>query len=286
VTALAPTLEAFFTERLARQRRASDHTIAAYRDTWRLLLAFTASRAGTPPSRLDIADLDAAAVSAFLDHLEKDRGNSIRTRNARLAAIHSAFSYAALRHPEHAALIARVLAIPAKRADKALVTYLTQAEADALLAAPDRATRTGRRDHAWILLAVQTGLRASELTALTCRDVHLGTGAYVACHGKGRKDRITPLTPATVTTLRAWLAERSGGPGDPLFTTIRGGPMSRDALQQRLTLYATAAGKNCPTLTSKNVTPHVLRHYVDGCVMWPAAASPLVAEPRVLVPVT
>jgi integrase/recombinase XerD len=260
VTAIAATMQAFFTERLIAQRRASPHTITAYRDTLRLLLGFAAQRTRTSPCRLDIADLDAPMISAFLDHLEHQRGNTIRSRNARLAAIHSLFSFAALRHPEHAADIARVLAIPPKRSDQTIVTFLTSTETEALLAVPDRATRTGRRDHAWILLAIQTGLRASELTALTRRDVHLGTGAYVACHGKGRKNRITPLTPGTVTTLRAWLAERAGTPDDPLFTTIRGGPMSRDALQQRLTLYATAARRTCPTLTSKNVTPHVLRH--------------------------
>jgi integrase/recombinase XerD len=260
VTAIAVTMQAFFTERLISQRRASPHTIAAYRDTLRMLVTFAAKRTGTAPSRLDIADLDAPAISAFLDHAERGRGNSIRTRNARLAAIHSLFSYAALRHPEHAADIERVLAIPPKRADQTIVTFLTDPEAEALLAAPDRATRTGRRDHAWILLAIQTGLRASELTAMTCQDVHLGTGAYAACHGKGRKDRITPLTPGTVTTLRAWLTERAGNPGDPLFDTIRGGPMTRDALQQRLTIHATAAAASCPSLTGKNVTPHVLRH--------------------------
>jgi integrase/recombinase XerD len=260
MTAIAATMQAFFTERLIGQRRASTHTIAAYRDTLRLLLGFTAARTGTPPCRLDIAWLDAPLIAAFLDHIEHKRGNSIRTRNARLAAIHSLFGFAALRHPEHAADIARVLAIPAKRGDQTIVTFLTDDEASALLAAPDRATRTGRRDHAWILLAIQTGLRASEITSLTCKDVHLGTAPYVACHGKGRKDRITPLTPGTVTTLRAWLAERAGRPDDPLFDTIRGGPMSHDALQQRLTLHAAAAGQSCPGLTSKNVTPHVLRH--------------------------
>jgi integrase/recombinase XerD len=260
MTAIAATMQAFFTERLIGQRRASTHTIAAYRDTLRLLLGFTAARTGTPPCRLDIAELDAPLIAAFLDHIEHKRGNSIRTRNARLAAIHSLFGFAALRHPEHAADIARVLAIPAKRGDQTIVTFLTDDEASALLAAPDRATRTGRRDHAWILLAIQTGLRASEITSLTCKDVHLGTAPYVACHGKGRKDRITPLTPGTVTTLRAWLAERAGRPDDPLFDTIRGGPMSHDALQQRLTLHAAAAGQSCPGLTSKNVTPHVLRH--------------------------
>jgi integrase/recombinase XerD len=260
VTAIAATVQAFFIERLAQQRRASPHTISAYRDTLRLLLGFAAIRAGASPCRLDFADLDAPVISAFLDHLEHERGNSIRSRNARLAAIHSLFAYAALRHPEHAADIDRVLAIPPKRGDQTIVTFLTETETSALLAAPDRATRTGRRDHAWILLAVQTGLRASELTALTCSDVHLGNSAYVACHGKGRKDRITPLTPGTVTTLRAWLAERGGAPGDPLFVTSRGGPMSNDALQQRLTVYAPAAARSCPSLASKNITPHVLRH--------------------------
>jgi integrase/recombinase XerD len=260
MTAIAATMQAFFTERLIGQRRASPHTIASYRDTLRLLLGFTAARTGTPPCRLDIAELDAPLIAAFLDHIEHQRGNCIRTRNARLAAIHSLFGFAALRHPEPAADIARVLAIPAKRGDQTIVTFLTDDEASALLAAPGRATRTGRRDHAWILLAIQTGLRASEFTSLTCKDVHLGTAAYVACHGKGRKDRITPLTPGTVTTLRAWLAERAGRPDDPLFDTIRGGPMSHDALQQRLTLHAAAAGQSCPALTSKNVTPHVLRH--------------------------
>ena len=260
MTAIAATMQAFFTERLIAQRRASPHTVTAYRDTLRLLLGFAAQRTRTSPCRLDIADLDAPMISAFLDHLEHQRGNTIRSRNARLAAIHSLFSFAALRHPEHAADIARVLAIPPKRSDQTIITFLTSTETEALLAVPDRATRTGRRDHAWILLAIQTGLRASELTALTRRDVHLGAGAYVACHGKGRKNRITPLAPGTVTTLRAWLAEHGGTPDDPLFTTIRGGPMSRDALQQRLTLYATAARRTCPTLTSKNVTPHVLRH--------------------------
>jgi site-specific recombinase XerD len=260
VTAIAATMQAFFTERLIAQRRASPHTITAYRDTLRLLLGFAAERTRISPCRLDIADLDAPLIAAFLDHIEHQRGNSIRTRNARLAAVRSLFAFAALRHPEHAADIARVLAIPAKRGDQAIVTFLTDPEAEALLAAPDPAARTGRRDHAWIQLAIQTGLRASELTALTCRDVRLGPGAYVACHGKGRKDRITPLTPATVTTLRAWLAERAATPGDPLFPTSRGEPMSRDALQQRLNLHATAARRSCPSLTSKNVTPHVLRH--------------------------
>jgi site-specific recombinase XerD len=260
VTALAPTLQAFFTERLTRQRRASECTIAAYRDTWRMLLGHAARRTGKPPSRLDFTDLDAPAISAFLDHLENDRGNSIRTRNARLAAIHSAFSYAALHHPEHAALIARVLAIPAKRTDKAIITWLTGQEADALLAAPDRATRTGRRDHALLHLAVITGLRVSELTALTRADLHLGTGPHVTCHGKGRKQRVTPLTAPAVAILREWLKELPAGPAQILFPGRTGRRLSRDAVERRLSLHTTAAAARCPSLASKTITPHVLRH--------------------------
>jgi site-specific recombinase XerD len=260
MTALAPTLQAFFTDRLALQRQASSHTIAAYRDAVRMLIVFAAQQAGKTPSRLDIADLDAPMIGAFLNHLENDRGNSIRTRNARLAAIHSLFQYAALRHPEHAADIQRVLAIPPKRYDKTLITYLTEEEITALLAAPDLTAWTGRRDQALLLLACQTGLRATELTSLTAGDVHLGTGAHVSCLGKGRKQRITPLTPATVTVLRAWLAERGGLPADPLFTTRRGTPLSRDALERRIAKYTAIAARWCPALREKKVSPHVLRH--------------------------
>jgi site-specific recombinase XerD len=184
VTTIAPTVQAFFTDRLARQRQASPHTIAAYRDTLRLLLVFAATQTGNQVSRLDIADLDAPLIAAFLDHLEHDRGNTIRTRNARLAAIHSLFRFAALRHPEHAADIQRVLAIPSKRSDRAIVTFLTDDEVDALLASPDPTTWTGRRDHALLLLAAQTGLRASELTTLTCADIHLGTARTAAATAK------------------------------------------------------------------------------------------------------
>ena len=260
MTALAPILQAFFTDRLARQRHASTHTIAAYRDTWRLLLGYASATTGAQPSQLDLADLDAPLIGAFLDHLEADRGNSARTRNARLAAVHSLFRYAALRCPEHAATIARVLAIPPKRFDKALVTWLTEPEIAALLAAPDRSTWAGRRDHALILLAAQTGLRISELTGLTTSDVHLGTGAHVSCTGKGRKQRITPLTATTVTVLRTWLAERGGQPGQPLFPTRTGGQLSRDAIEHRLARHTAAAAAHCPSLNAKTVTMHTLRH--------------------------
>ena len=260
MTALAPTLEAFFSSRLIDEKGVSPHTIAAYRDTFRLLLCFAQQRIGTPPSKLTIEDLDASLIAAFLDHLEHDRGNSTRTRNARLAAIHSMFRYAALKHPEHAALIARVLAIPTKRHDRAIISHLTAEEVGALLAAPDRARWIGRRDHTLITLAIQTGLRVTELTSLCCQDVHLGTGAHVTTSGKGRKHRATPLTKQTVAVLRSWLQERDGQPDQPLFPTSRGRALSRDAIALLLTKHTTTASSKCPTLTAKTVSPHVLRH--------------------------
>lgn len=260
MTDLAPTLQAFFTDRLARQRNASPHTIAAYRDTLRMLVGYAATRAGVAPHRLTIDQLDATTIGGFLDHLEHDRGNSIRTRNARLAAIHSLFRFAAHAHPEHAATIARVLAIPPKRCDHAVVTYLTDAEVTALLNAPDTATHTGRRDHALLTLAVQTGLRVSELIGLSVADVHLGTGAHVSCHGKGRKDRTTPLTTDTTRTLHEWLAENPTDPDAALFPGRTGRRLSRDAIEHRLIIYTAAAALDCPSLQSKRVTAHVLRH--------------------------
>ena len=260
MSALAPVMEGFFTERLIGQRRASAHTVASYRDTFRLLLGFAHDRTGKAPSKLSLEDLDAALVGAFLDHLERERHNSVRTRNNRLAAIHSLFAYAALRHPEHAALIQRVLAIPAKRMDRQLVCFLTSDEVDALLAAPDRDTWIGRRDHALLLVAIQTGLRVSELTALTCGDLELGTGAHLRCHGKGRKERITPLTAEACAVLRVWLAERRGDTPDTVFPSRRGGPLSSDAVAVLVARHARAAGSQCPSLVTKTVTPHVLRH--------------------------
>jgi site-specific recombinase XerD len=260
MSALAPTLEAFFTERLIRQLQASPNTISAYRDTMRLLLGFTAQRTAKQPSELEVDDLDAPLIGAFLDHLEGERGNGVRTRNARLAAIRSLFRYAALRHPEHAATIERVLAIPVKRFQRNLVTFLTEEEVEALLAAPDQATWTGRRDRAMLMLAVQTGLRASELTGLTCGDLQLGRGPHVGCVGKGRKQRITPLTAATVAVLRGWLAERGGQAKEPLFPTRVGGALSRDGLERRIAKHVGRAALSCPSLRDKRVTAHVLRH--------------------------
>jgi integrase/recombinase XerD len=260
MTAVAPILEAFFTDHLMTQRQASTHTVAAYRDTFRLLLSFAHQRLGKTPALLDMTDLDVPLISGFLQHLETERGNSPTTRNARLAAIHSLFAYAALRLPEHAGLITRVLAMPPKRHDRTGVSYLTDQEAAALLAAPNRDTWTGRRDHALLHTTVQTGLRVSELTGLRCQDTHLGIGPHLRCHGKGRKHRCTPLTNPTVTVLREWLTERAGADPDPLFCTRRGGPLSRDAVEHLLAKHVTAAARTCPTLRTKRISPHTLRH--------------------------
>jgi site-specific recombinase XerD len=260
MTDLAPILQGFFTDRLARQKKASPNTVTAYRDSCKLLLSFAQAKTGKAPSRLSLADLDATLVGAFLAHLEDQRGNGTATRNARLAAIHSLFSYAAPRAPEHATVISQVLAIPPRRRERAIVSYLTPEETDALLAAPDRQTWHGRRDHALLLLAVQTGLRVSELTGLTRQDTHLGAGPHVRCHGKGRKDRATPLTSQVVRVLRTWLAELGPGPGMPLFPAQAGGRLSRDAVERLVTKHATAAAGSCPPIKEKHVTPHTLRH--------------------------
>ncbi len=260
MTSLAPVLEAFFTERLLTQRRVSPHTVASYRDTFRLLLIFAQQRTGKTPSRLELADLDAPLIGAFLDDLEHSRGNSVRTRNARLVAVHSLFRYAALREPADAAVIQRVLSIPCKRFEKAIVSFFTAEEAAALLAAPDRGTWIGRRDHALLLTLFQTGLRVSELTGLRCQDICLGKGAHLRCHGKGRKERSTPLTSQTAAVLRSWIRDLRGGPDSPLFPSRRRGPLSRDAVERLVGKYASTAAKRCPSLRGKPISPHVFRH--------------------------
>jgi site-specific recombinase XerD len=260
MSALAPTLQAFFTDRLVRQRHCSPRTVAAYRDTFRLLLGFVRLQTGKVPSALDWNDLDVPTISAFLDHLETDRHNSPRTRNARLAAIRSLFRYASLRHPEHAALIQRVLAIPQKRFEKKDISFLTPVEIEALLDAPDITRWEGRRDRALMLLAIQTGLRLSELIGLDCGDVRLDTAPHVRCYGKGRKERCVPLTKSTVAALRAWLRERQGRLDDPLFPTRTGRRLSPDAVERRVAGYAATAAARVPSLAHKHLTPHVLRH--------------------------
>jgi site-specific recombinase XerD len=260
VSPLAPALQAFFTQRLITQRDASPQTIAAYRDTFRLLLRFAQKQTGRQPFQLDLEDLDAPLIGAFLTHLELGRGNSPRTRNARLGAIHSFYRFAALEYPEHAHTIARIMAIPTKRHQRNTVSYLDTGEITALLAAPDRRTWLGRRDHALLVLMIQTGIRVSELTGLRIGDVHLGVGAHIRVTGKGRKMRSPTLTRETVAVVRAWIKERHGQPDQPLFPTRQGGPLSRYTVGAIVTRHASTAAVNCPSLTAKRTTPHTLRH--------------------------
>lgn len=241
-------LQSFFTDRLMRQRQASPNTITSYRDAFCLLFKFVRQRLNKQPSMLDIEDLDAPLIVDFLCWLEKERGNSARTRNSRLAAIHSFYKYAALRMPIHSGVFQRVLAIPGKCFDRAPVEYLTRTEAEALLAAPDQGTWGGRRDQTLLLLALQTGLRVSELVGLDCQDVVLDRGAHVRCKGKGRKERCTPLRKEIVKVLRNWLHERKGRPAAPLFTNARGNQLSRDGVEYILRKHVSTAAKQCPSL--------------------------------------
>lgn len=253
-------LQGFFTERLTRQRRASPHTIASYRDTFRLLLRFAQTRLGKPPTQLDFEQIDAPLVAAFLDDQEKGRGISARSRNLRLTAIRSFFRYAAFEAPAHADQIQRVLAIPSQRLTRTQVGFLTHVEVDALLAAPDRRTWSGRRDYALLLVAVQAGLRLSELTGV-CRDaVFLGSGAHIRVLGKGRKERATPLTRQTAAVLKAWLREIPTSADTVVFPNARGARLSPDGVQYLLAKHVKAAARDCPSLAQKRVTPHVLRH--------------------------
>ena len=258
---LAPTLEYFFTDRLVKQQRVSPATIASYRDSLRMLLTYAQEHTGKTPARLDWADLDETMISGFLDSLETERLNSPRTRNLRLTAIRSLVNYGSLRHPEHAALFQRVLAIPPKRFEQALVSFLTAEEIDALVDAPDLDRWEGRRDRSLLLVAVRTGLRVSEITGLNCDNVTLGTGASVHCEiGKGRKQRAVPLNAGTSTTLADWMAERHGQHGEPLFPTRTGRRLSSDAVQRLVRKHASIAADRCPSLCNKRLHPHVLRH--------------------------
>jgi len=257
---LSMLIERFFTERLIRQKRVSPHTIASYRDTFRLLLRFAERRLRTPPSDLELQHLDAPLIGAFLDDLESHRSASARTRNLRLTAIRSFFRFISFEEPAHSAHIQRVLAIPVKRHARRLVEFLTRPEIEALLAAPDRTTWVGRRDHALLLLAVQTGLRLSELTGLDREAVSLTRGAHVRCIGKGRKERCTPLTQHTVATLKAWLHEPCRNDVRPLFPTIHGGRLSSDAVQYLLKKHVATARLRCLSMKHKRISPHVLRH--------------------------
>lgn len=253
-------LQAFFLDRLIRQQQASPHTITGYRDTFRLLLQYAQRKLRKPPSEITMEVLDVAFLGGFLEHLESERRNSVRTRNLRLAALHSFFHYVSLHAPEYSALAQRVLAIPCKRYARRPIAFLTATEMAALLAAPDLATWSGRRDRAILLLALQTGLRASELLGLRCEDVELRRAAHVRCRGKGRKERCTPLRKDTVAVLRSWLQERQGARADPLFPSSRGGALGHDGLADLLEKHLMVARRHCPSLASKHLTPHSLRH--------------------------
>lgn len=259
-TTFAVLLTRFFTERLIKQRQASPHTICSYRDTFRLLLQFAKSQLGKEPTQLAWEEIDAPLISSFLDDLQSRRRIGVRSRNLRLTAIRSLFRYAAFELPDHAEQIQRVLAIPSKRCPHKQVHYLSRPEVDALLAAPDQSTWFGRRDHAWLLLAVQTGLRLSELTGLTRENTHLGTGAHVYVLGKGRKERCVPLTRQTVATLQTWLKEPSLSEGQILFPNRRGDRLSNDGVQYLLAQHVATAREVCSSLRTKRVSPHVLRH--------------------------
>jgi integrase/recombinase XerD len=260
MTMLAPLVQDFFTERLQNQRRASSHTVRAYKLTFSLLLRFARDRLGKSPSQLCLQELDASLITSFLHHLETERKNSVRTRNARLAALHSFFHYIAFLVPDHAEQVRRVLAIPQKRFERRLIDFLPRREIEALLASPNRATRLGRRDHALLLLAIQTGLRASELITLCREQIVMGRHAHIRCSGKGRKERCVPLTQQSMKVLHAWLLERGAGPLDPLFPSIRGRMMSPDALEKLVSRHAKTAATACPSIAEKRVSPHVLRH--------------------------
>ena len=257
---LAALLERFFTQRLMQQRQASPHTISSYRDTFRQFLKYTEPRLHKPPSGLDFQEIDAPLITAFLDHLEKQQGVSTRSRNLRLTALRSFFRFAAFEAPAHSAQIQRVLAIPSKRFMRTLVQFLTRAEVDALLAAPDQGTWSGRRDHAFILLAVQTGLRLSEMTGLKREDLILGAGAHVRVMGKGRKERCTPLARSTLAVLKAWLREPPRGGGEVLFPNAKGKRLSVHGVQYLLNKHRVTASNLCPSLKHKRVTVHRLRH--------------------------
>lgn len=273
-----PTLlETFFTDRLMRQKQASPHTIASYRDSFSLLLRFTQQRLGKAPSVLTLDDLDAPLIGAFLDDLEHTRGTSARSRNVRLSAMHSFFQYAQLRAPSHSGLIQRVLAIPSKRYDRTPIAFLTDIEIEALLAAPDQHRWAGRRDRTLLLLAVQTGLRVSELSRLCWQDITLGTGAHVCCQGKGRKERCTPLRQDAITALRAWQREQQSRPEEPVFPSTRGGPLGRDGVAYLLTKHVATAQQHCPSLQGKRVTPHVLRHSAAMALLHSGVDSAVIA---------
>jgi integrase/recombinase XerD len=260
MNALAIELQTYFTMFAHAQRDLAANSISAYRDTWRMLIKYLAESTRTRAEHIDFTDVDAEAVSAFLDYLETERGNTVSTRNSRLCAIRAVLSHAVANHPEHAATITRVLAMPPKRHPQPMLEFLTTTEADALINAPDRTRWTGRRDHALLVVATQTGLRVSELCSLTNSNAHLGSAANITCTGKGRRKRATPLTATTVAVMSTYLTERSTRPGEALFCGPAGDHLSRDALEHRLAIHLATAAASCPSIAEKHVTLHTLRH--------------------------
>lgn len=259
-TSFPALLQGFFTERLLRQLRASPNTVASYRDAFRLLLRYATDRLGKEPVDLTMEDLDPGFVLAFLDSLEKERGNKTKSRNNRLAAIRSFFRYVAMCEPARLLHCQRMLAIPQKRHERKTIEFLCREEIEALVAAPDSATWLGRRDRTILLVLVQTGLRVSELTFLRRGNVVLGAGAHVLCEGKGRKSRCTPLRRDAESAVAAWIHELKPAPEDYIFPSSRGGRLSRDAVERLVDKHARVASVECPSLGEKKVAPHVLRH--------------------------
>ena len=257
---LPPLLQRFFTDRLLSQLGASPHTVASYRDTFKLLLAFASQRLGRPPFRLRVEDVDAALLGDFLDNLEQERGNTTKTRNTRLAALRAFFRFVAYAEPACSLHCQRVLAIPSKRHERKPVDFLSEEETAALVAAPDRTTWIGRRDGVLLLVATETGLRNAELRSLRRRDVELGTGAHVRCSGKGRKMRCTPLRRDVAAALGSWLVECGESPDSPVFPSSRGGVLSADALQALVARHVATASAKCSALAGRSITPHTLRH--------------------------
>jgi len=256
----AQLVQDFFMRRLVAQRGASARTVESYRDAFELLLGFIEARTGKPATNLELVDLDAPVVLDFLDYLEEGRGNSARTRNARLAAIHSFMRYAAVRDPASLPVTTRVLAIPAKRFDRPVLGYLSRDQIAAILAAPDRRTWSGHRDAVLLATTYNTGARVSEITALRVRDVLLDRQTAVHLHGKGRKQRVIPLWKNTATELRAWLDKVNNAPEAPVFPNQRGAPMSRSGVRDRLDRAVAVAERNCPSLRGQHISPHTLRH--------------------------
>jgi len=259
-TKLGPLVQGFFTDFLCNQKRASPQTIASCRDSFRILLPFVKSRTGIEPAALRVSDIDTPIVLAFLDHLEQKRGNSVRSRNIRLAAIRSLFRFIALRDPDSVGVATRIMAIPRKREDKKLVGYLTREEMEALLAAPDRTLWAGRRDHALLLTMYNSGARVSELASLQSNQVRLGPSTFLMLHGKGRKERTVPLWPNTARVLRAWLQEPRATPSEIAFPNMRGAALTRDGVDYLVKKAARKAAAKCPTLATKPVSSHIIRH--------------------------